>query len=790
MKFGLLALVAVFLLSCGEVNFIEGVGSPIFESKHVTINGGAEYTNQNTITLNLQGGFAADMLISAHPNCLAGRWEPFAPQKTIPIPAKNKEVAIYVQFRFDKAAPDEEQTANKCYADKIIHDNQAPTISLLAKAKAVVSQNIIDLRFKVTETLSGLAKVECALGEHSAYGACASSSQARYTKVLDGPHVVRIRAVDKAGNISNVSSYRRTVDTRAPRVHFTSTPRKRTNKLAGVFEFKATDALSGVQRVECRLGQAEFKTCQSRTRHKVTLSKDGRYRFEVRAVDKAGHHSPPVSYSWSLDRSAPEVRITQGPEEFTRLSTASLAFEPQAVKGKPIVASAFKCALLKNDRVFVSQKNCTSPQTYNRLTSGAYEFQVSLVDDLGNVSSPSSYAWLVDMEAPSIRAELPRAVFLGDKLHIAFKAHDEGAGIDNTSISCEYKQSVLPCSVAGGAIIQMNELGEQSMSVKIADRAGNSSSQTVKWYVEVRTRKVVQDVKVAGRDLDVLFVVDNSESMAEEQAELAAKIGGFLNTLKDVNYHVGITTTDLKNLRELGTDGRLYPLSGAQDKFFVDPTFSQTEAEQYLAQTFIDIGVRGSLAEDGIGAVMRMLRRRQEQKRSDESLLHFLRPHAPMSVVVISDANSVPAPKSDHTPRGLHNLLKRLWPQKTKRFVWNSIVATQTDIRKKDCPTESIGRNYETISKRTGGIVGSICDKSYTHILARMGKRVLNMNKSFILNCEPADLINGIEFDIYRLEGNEYVPYKAQYELDYDEIVFDDFLPTGEYQFRFRCYDE
>ena len=786
------AVMAIFLLACGEVNFTESMGSPIFETKHVTINGGAEYTNQDTLSLEFQGGFAVEMLISTHSNCLAGRWEPFTTKKIIPIPAKNQEVAVYVQFRAEKQRDpkQDDPVEKKCYADKIIHDNQAPQISLLSKLNAVLSQSLIELKFKVQETLSGLAKVECALGQHSAYGPCASVASARYTKVLDGKHVVRVRAIDKAGNISDVRSYQRTVDTRAPRVRFSSTPRKRTNKLSNVFEFKATDALSGVQRVECRLGSAEFRPCQSPTRHKVQLSEDGRYRFDVRAVDNAGHISQAASYSWSLDRRAPEVRISSGPEEFTNLSTATLVFEPQTAKGKAVVASGFRCSLLKNDRVFVRKKSCSSPQTYNRLTSGAYEFQVSLVDDLGNESAPQSYTWRVDMEAPSIRSELPRAVFLGDKLHIAFRMHDEGSGIDAASISCEYKQSVLPCSVAGGAIIQMNELGPQNMQVKVADRAGNSTSQLVKWHVEVRTRQVVQDISVAGRDLDVLFVVDNSESMAEEQAELASKIGGFLNTLKDVNYHVGITTTDLNSLREPGTDGRLYPLSGAKDKFFVDPTFSQTEAEQYLAQTFIDIGVRGSLSEDGIGAVMRMLRRREEQRRSDESILHFLRPQAPMSVVMISDANSHPAAQSDHTPQGLHKLIKRLWPNNSKRFVWNSIVATHRDMGQKDCDFESAGRMYESISRRTGGIVGSICAKSYTDILSRMGERVLNMNKSFILDCEPADLINGVEFAVYRLEGNEYVPYKTAYELDYDEVIFEDFLPTGEYQLRFRCYDE
>ena len=53
------------------------------------------------------------------------------------------------------------------------------------------------------------------------------------------------------------------------------------------------------------------------------------------------------------------------------------------------------------------------------------------------------------------------------------------------------------------------------------------------------------------RDVDILFVVDNSGSMGEEQANLAENIGRFFNVLESdevqANYRVGITTTDDSN---------------------------------------------------------------------------------------------------------------------------------------------------------------------------------------------------------------------------------------------------
>ena len=45
--------------------------------------------------------------------------------------------------------------------------------------------------------------------------------------------------------------------------------------------------------------------------------------------------------------------------------------------------------------------------------------------------------------------------------------------------------------------------------------------------------------------VDILFVIDNSSSMAEEHRTLARQFSSFLNDLKDVNYHIAVITTDI-----------------------------------------------------------------------------------------------------------------------------------------------------------------------------------------------------------------------------------------------------
>ncbi|MCA9656554.1 MAG: VWA domain-containing protein [Myxococcales bacterium] len=53
------------------------------------------------------------------------------------------------------------------------------------------------------------------------------------------------------------------------------------------------------------------------------------------------------------------------------------------------------------------------------------------------------------------------------------------------------------------------------------------------------------------KDVDILFVIDNSGSMGEEQATLAANFESFINVLEapevEANYRIGVTTTDNGN---------------------------------------------------------------------------------------------------------------------------------------------------------------------------------------------------------------------------------------------------
>jgi len=108
----------------------------------------------------------------------------------------------------------------------------------------------------------------------------------------------------------------------------------------------------------------------------------------VRALDTAGNETPAgsqASTTFTIDATSPPApTITSGPEAETGSKTATFAFSD----GKPGVT--FKCAKDKGTLAV-----CTSPKTYENVTVGEHSFNVEAIDVAGNVSSASSFSWIV-----------------------------------------------------------------------------------------------------------------------------------------------------------------------------------------------------------------------------------------------------------------------------------------------------------------------------------------------------------------------------------------------------------
>jgi len=140
----------------------------------------------------------------------------------------------------------------------------------------------------------------------------------------------------------------------------------------------------------------------------------------------------------------------------------------------------------------------------------------------------------------------------------------------------------------------------------------DGTGDIVHWYQD----QYVQD---ESRLVDILFVVDNSGSMSDQQSELAAQMNDFMSVLINMNvdYHLGFITTDSAVLQEF--DGHSW----------IDSRYP--EPVDWSIQVINSIGIYGSPYEQGINYAY------QFAAMASTSNSRYWRDAANFAIVYISD---------------------------------------------------------------------------------------------------------------------------------------------------------
>ena len=528
------AVMALGLLaaSCGEVNFTEDAASPVFLSKFVHINDGAEYTRDQQVQLSLQGGFAVEMFISSTPDCRTGRWEPFAPTRDYRLPQTNSKVSVYVKFRAEKNSKKDDQDTNSpkggtpkggtpegsgaeeneapderaCYAASIIHDNRPPQISLSKnQASQVVPTNKVELNFEAQDTGSGLEQVQCAKGQRGRYGPCATDNQALFADLEDGQHVFRIRARDKAGN-EKVQSYTRVVDTQAPEIKWLSklTPLQAVKNIE--FKVQAHDATTKVVKLQCRRGvRGGWRVCEETVNLRNLI--DGEHTFAVRAIDEAGHTSPVLSHTWRVDTKAPVLSINtaKSVSSIVNNNRARVVFSAtdtraDGSKGK----IQYLCQHGRGEGKSKGQpdnfKACPSPFDLQNLSDGLNYVLIKAVDEAGNTSPVKLHRWRVDMQAPEVVINTQQSVkslVNTSAAQVVFTAHDTRAdnSVSRLKLLCQVNHATFKVCSSPFRVNWLTD-GQHTVWIKAVDEAGNTSP-VEKHIWRIDTKKPVLNIDVA-----------------------------------------------------------------------------------------------------------------------------------------------------------------------------------------------------------------------------------------------------------------------------------------------------
>ncbi|MFH1468711.1 MAG: hypothetical protein ABIO70_30250 [Pseudomonadota bacterium] len=238
-------------------------------------------------------------------------------------------------------------------------------------------------------------------------------------------------------------------------------------------------------------------------------------------------------------------------------------------------------------------------------------------------------------------------------------------------------------------------------------------------------------------DVDILWVIDNSPSMAQEQEEVGRRFAEFIGHLEGTNidFHLGIVTTDMD---EDNPDAA---------HLIGDPPVIDADVPGYqeVFNARVQVGIDGSDQERGLEAAYQAL---TEPVVSDANA-GFLRREATLSIIFVSDENdcsdrgALPSGADGaacYTDAGLLAPIRdfvedyRALKDDPSAVIASAIVGP--DINE-GCVDSVPGTRYRSVAENTGGIEGNICDEDFTGIMDEMGLSVSGVRSSFELSKVP-----------------------------------------------------
>jgi len=260
--------------------------------------------------------------------------------------------------------------------------------------------------------------------------------------------------------------------------------------------------------------------------------------------------------------------------------------------------------------------------------------------------------------------------------------------------------------------------------------AGCQDQVTIGYQSEVDTWK-----QSATDQVDILWVVDNSNSMQLEQSLLAAGFDSFASELDNTNtdFHLGVITTDFDY--QDPDRGRLRgsPPFITRD----DPNY----VEEFKARA--QVGLNGSGKEKGLEAAEYAL----SPVMTTAANSGFLRAEANLLVVIVSDEDdcSDKGALVNEPSEACYSRRDSLVP--TGEFVrsFRDLKGTSAQLRLSAIvglgdqsaicdQSTTTGYRYIEVAGLTGGLSGSICETDWSDMLYELGLNAVGVSTTFFMD--------------------------------------------------------
>lgn len=219
------------------------------------------------------------------------------------------------------------------------------------------------------------------------------------------------------------------------------------------------------------------------------------------------------------------------------------------------------------------------------------------------------------------------------------------------------------------------------------------------------------------KKLDIVWIIDNSGSMSDEQQALGTNFSAFIDEFitKDVNFKMAITTTDtssssLKGKMVYGSDTKLTSAK------------AQADEDQFKSdfRKLVKVGTSGSGYEKGLEA---------SEGFMQKYAASWMRPDAYLAVVILSDEED----QSSKSVAYYTDYLKSFKSEAGLVKVYSIVDVNKTNS---GSGIATGGDRYIAASNNSAGVYSDIRSDFHSSLSA-MGDQIINLLDSFALANDP-----------------------------------------------------
>lgn len=219
--------------------------------------------------------------------------------------------------------------------------------------------------------------------------------------------------------------------------------------------------------------------------------------------------------------------------------------------------------------------------------------------------------------------------------------------------------------------------------------------------------------QLEGPKVDILWVIDDSCSMYDEQARLIQNLSQFVSyaDTQAADYQMAVTDTDGQS-RNAGKFERCFPHPAVIGSDYLD-----SAARQEAFECTFDVGTSGVGIEAGLAAAKKALEKAQDPLLSPNVNRGFLRDDANLAIVVMSD-------EDDQSLESNDVLRDYFWSVKgyqRDRVSLHAIAGPVTEACQTGPFNAVPGVRYSRMAMDLGGIFFNICLQDWQPVLTQLG---------------------------------------------------------------------